>query len=172
MERIRLFVGKIRIARIAEIARNHRNLRNRLQYALIASVCHLDRSAAEILPLQEIFGAEWRDPEEVSSAMQLQGVLPTLPVATRPSARIVCLSDAFCVCHLDPSATEILPLQEIFGAEWRDPEPVSSAMQLQGVLPTLPVATRLGPSDSGDYARLRCDSGDSAHPPRPPPATL
>src|SRR5260370_42605792 len=106
MERIRLFVGKIRIARIAEIARNHRNLRNRLQYALIASVCHLDRSATEILPLQAIFGAEWRDPEQASSAMQLQGVLPTLPVATR-----------------------------------------------------------LGPSDSGDYARLRCDSGDPGHPP-------
>ncbi len=76
MERIRLFVGKIRIARIAGIARNHRNRRNRLKDALIASACHLDRSAAEILPPQEIFGAEWRDPEGVSSAMQLQGVLP------------------------------------------------------------------------------------------------
>src|SRR5260370_30177754 len=110
MERIRLFVGKIRIARIAGIARNRRNRRNRLQYALIASACHLDRSATEILPLQEIFGAEWRDPEEVSSAMQLQGVLPTLPVATRPSAPIVCLSDPFRVSPLDPSAADIFPL--------------------------------------------------------------
>jgi len=37
--------------------------------------CHLDRSATEILSHQEIAGAEWRDPEEVSSAMPLQGVL-------------------------------------------------------------------------------------------------
>ncbi len=32
--------------------------------------------------LQKIYGAEWRDPEEVSSAMPLQGVLPRLKNGT------------------------------------------------------------------------------------------
>jgi len=43
-------------------------------------------------------------------------------------------SDAVCVCHLDGSATEIQSLQEIYGAEWRDPEALSLAMLSQGVL--------------------------------------
>src|SRR5260370_24054445 len=38
-------------------------------------VCHLDRSATEALPHPEISGAEWGDPEELSSAIPPQGVL-------------------------------------------------------------------------------------------------
>ncbi len=38
--------------------------------------------AAENDAASKISGAEWRDPEAVSSAMPLQGVLPKLPVAT------------------------------------------------------------------------------------------
>lgn len=43
-------------------------------------------------------------------------------------------ADAVYVCHLDRSATEVLSHLRINGAEWRDPETVSSAMVLQGVL--------------------------------------
>jgi len=42
--------------------------------------------------------------------------------------------NSVCVCHLDRSATETLSQQEISGAEWRDPEEVSSATPIQGVL--------------------------------------
>jgi hypothetical protein len=46
------------------------------------SVCHPDRSAAEIFSHQKIYGAERRDPERISHAKLLQGILPRLTVAT------------------------------------------------------------------------------------------
>src|SRR5262249_38087707 len=39
------------------------------------------------LPSRNLLSAEWRDPEDVSFAMRLQGVLPRSPVATTQSRR-------------------------------------------------------------------------------------
>jgi len=41
-----------------------------------AKGCHLDRSVMKRSSLTKISSAEWRDPEGVSSAMQIRGVLP------------------------------------------------------------------------------------------------
>src|SRR5215813_2313380 len=41
----------------------------------------------ESLPSRNLLSAEWRDPEDVSFAMRLQGVLPRSPVATTQSRR-------------------------------------------------------------------------------------
>ncbi len=51
-----------------------------------------------------------------------------------PASRIAVFSNAFFLCHPDRSAAEI---QEISGAEWRDPDGISSAMPLQGILPQI-----------------------------------
>jgi len=45
---------------------------------MIPHVCHLDRSATGKTLLKRLFGAEWRDPDEASSARTIQGVFTRL----------------------------------------------------------------------------------------------
>jgi hypothetical protein len=46
-------------------------------------ICHPDRSAKGMCSFKKPYGAEWRDPERVSSTMLRQGVLPKLPIVAR-----------------------------------------------------------------------------------------
>lgn len=60
-------------------------------------ICHPDRSAEGICSLKKPYGAEWRDPENVSSTMLLQGVLPEFPIAGRARGEHVPGSKTYCL---------------------------------------------------------------------------
>jgi hypothetical protein len=95
--------------------------------------CHPDRSAGGMPTFHELIGAEWRDPEGVSSAMPHQGVLTRLTVVTgrRPKRKVLpamgpisLLAYPACseqqTCKRD-DAREELPVSVSPGIACRDP---------------------------------------------------
>jgi hypothetical protein len=59
-------------------------------FFLAPCACHPDRSATGIPTYKELSGAEWRDPEGVSSAVPHQGVLTRLlAITARPTNELL-----------------------------------------------------------------------------------